>query len=162
MTILSWSLPGDPAANLGIGETELLTEIDRLFGRDIWFDVTTQIGADFVVTRAGDWALVNGEEALRQAIIRRIITTPGEWQTLPEYGAGARQFVKARKTQSAKDELTENIRGQIGSEPRVLRVDDVTIVELSPGPGLKVDVIVTPIGNAVRNRALSVTVEIKP
>ena len=146
----------------GIGETALRAEIDRLFGRDIWFDVTDLLAADYVVTRAGDWASVAGREALRQSIIRRIITNPGEWQTLPDFGIGARQFVKARNTQSARDELTERIKGQVAQDPRVRRVDDVTIVALDNNePGLKVDVIVTPQGDPVRNSALSVTVEVR-
>ena len=77
MTTLSWTLPSLPAGNTGLSDQAHASELDKLFGRDIWFDVTDAVtGGDYVVTKAGDWALAEGREALRQWIIRFLITNP--------------------------------------------------------------------------------------
>jgi phage baseplate assembly protein W len=128
-------------------------QVDRLFGRDLFFDGDTR------TTPAGDWLLVDGREALRQALIRRVLTNPGEWKTLPDYGAGARMFVKAKDTRAARDELVSRIRGQLAAETRVGSVDQVAI-ERTPDGALKVAVTVTPAGRAERARPVTASVEV--
>lgn len=153
-----WTLPTPSPGSSGITPQERATQVDRLFGRDIWFDVRKGASANYEVTPAGDWKLVGGKEALRQAIIRRIITDPGEWQALPGYGVGARMFLKARNTRATRDELSERIRGQLLQDPRIERVDDV-IVELTAGK-LRIAVVVTPKGRSLRSDAVRASVEI--
>lgn len=150
-----------PAADSGAGsisKPERASQIDKLFGRDIWFDVTESIGANYIVTPSGDWQTCEGRECLRQSIIRRIITDPGEWQAIPEYGIGARRFVKARNTQAVRDELKERIRSQIEEEPGVETLDQV-FVDVSEGV-LKIGVVITPKGRALQNEPLRVSVEV--
>jgi hypothetical protein len=134
------------------------TQLDRLFGRDIWFDVRGAEGANYEVTPAGDWKVAAGEECLRQAIIRRILTDPGEWSTLPEYGVGARMYVKARNTQASRDELSERIRGQLLQDYRIESVDTVEITVSASS--LHISVIVTPKGRQLRNRPVRASVEV--
>lgn len=96
-------------------------------GVDIWFDVASPTGADLVVTPAGDWKMTEGEEALRQSLLRRLITSPGEWQTRPEYGVGALDYVAAENTQASRDELANRIRAQFLLDTRVAKVTTVLV-----------------------------------
>lgn len=134
---------------------------DALFGRDLWFDVSLPTAPDLVVTPAGDWKLAEGRDALRQSLIRRIITNPGEWQTLPEFGAGVRLFVKAKDTPAMRQELEEKIRGQLMRDDRVASVDQVVIERLAnDGAGLQIFVQVTPRGDSLRAVPLVASVEV--
>ena len=126
-------------------------DVRLLFGRDIAFDLTKNAGADFTVTASGDWASVEGERALRQAVIRRLITSPGEWATLPEYGAGMRNFIKKKLTTTARDQITDRIKSQLLRDPRIARVNNVELQSLDDTEGLQVIVVVTPRGKSVRN-----------
>jgi len=128
--------------------------IDRLFGRDLWFDVTQGEGADLIITPAKDWQFVVGREAMRQSLIRRLITNPGEWTTLPDFGVGARLFLKARNTRSNRDLLCERIRAQFLRDDRVASVDKIA-VEMTP-TSLALAIDVTPIGRLATGAALRV------
>ena len=134
-------------------------QTSRRFGRDIWFDLTSG-DANLEVTAAGDWAVVEGRAALRQALIRRILTSPGEWQTLPDYGVGARTFVKSRDTPAAREELEERIRAQFAQETRVRSVEQVLVERLGDGL-LRVSVTVIPAGEAFRRQPLIASVEVQ-
>ncbi len=133
-------------------------QLDELWGVDIYFDVSDEQGADTKSTNYGDYLIARGRTALRQAVIRRIITNPGEWRTLPDYGVGARLFVKARNTAAARQELEEKIRGQLKQEARIESVDQINIEQISGG--LKISVVVTPVGQLERNRPLVANVEV--
>ena len=137
---------------------EPIQQQDRLFGRDVWLDVTEGRDADYVVSPAGDWTLAAGREALRQSIIRRIITDPGEWATLPEYGVGARMFVKTRNTQAARDELEERIRAQLLRDRRIESVETVE-VEITADK-VRIGVVVLPRGRAQENEPVRAAVEV--
>lgn len=136
------------------------TQRDRLWGRDLWLDVRVE-GADLVTTPAGDFAIVDGQDALTQALIRRIMTNPGEYAVLPDYGAGARLYVKARNTRAVRDELAERIRAQAALEPRVERVAEVTVAATEDGQGLKVNLRVVPRGRARPDDSLPITLEVR-
>lgn len=137
-----------------------ITARDRMWGRDLWLDATAA-GADLITTTAGDLALVEGQECLRQAIIRRIVTNPGDWATLPEYGCGARSYVKARNTKAVRDELAERIRGQLSREARVERVAGVSVVTTDDAAGLRIHVMVIPKGRIRPDDSLSITLEVR-
>jgi hypothetical protein len=113
-------------------------------GEDLWLDVTTG-DSDLVVTPAGDWALVAGREALRQSLLRRFMTIPGEWATLPDYGAGARAYVKKRNSRAVRDELAARLKAQALRDARVASVDDVQVA-FADGV-LKLSVRVIPRGH---------------
>lgn len=101
-------------------------------GEDIWLDVASPSGVDRVVTAAGDWLMVSGEEALRQSLKRRLITSPGEWALVPDYGVGAREFVKAAGSKSKRDELISRIHAQFIRDPRVTKVTQVIVDSTNP------------------------------
>lgn len=110
---------------------------------DIWFDVSAAVGPDYVVTAYGDWLPVTGDEALRQSLLRRFITNPGEWKTKPEYGAGGRAFLKEKSTKSTRDAFARRLREQALKDTRVQSVDDVTY-DLFDDGGTRWTVKITP------------------
>lgn len=136
------------------------------YGEDVYFEIAAPdvvLGeADYVVTAGGDYATVNGREALRQSLTRRVITNPGEWATKPNYGAGARQYVKARNTPDARAELESRIRTQCLIDPRVERVESVVMSAFGDeSQGLKISVLVVPRGRLRGDRPLAVKLEIR-
>jgi phage baseplate assembly protein W len=159
MSSYSWTLPAIPPGTIGLSNAEYLSQIDKLFGRDIWFDLSHQSsGGDYEVTPAGDWKMAEGKEALRQSIIRRIITNPGEWQTLPDFGAGARLFLKARNTRATREELKARIKAQVQSDPRVDSVEQIVIEEITDGFKIKVQILAK--GRSLGNEPMTASVEV--
>lgn len=149
---------GPSAAFVSATAKNAAEQVARLFGNDIFFDVSNPGGANTKTSAAGDWILAGGREALRQAIIRRIITNPGEWAALPDYGVGARLFVKSRNTAATRNELEERIRGQVLQDPRVETVDEINVEFITDG--LRLSVVITPKGQAARNEPLVASVEV--
>lgn len=162
----SWTLPVPPSGYQGIPSSEADAQDDRFYGTDIHLDVSSPdvvLGqAHYVTTAAGDWATATGREALRQSLVRRFITNPGEWQTKPAYGAGLRQYVKAKNTASVRAEIESRIRQQCALDQRVHSVDLVTVSGLDDGsPGLQIAVLVTPRGRLRTDKPLAVRLEIR-
>lgn len=161
----TFTITDPPSGYQGTPEAEQDDQDARFYGADIWLDVgapDVQLGqAQYVTTAAGDWAVARGREALRQSLLRRLITNPGEWQTKPEYGCGARQYVKAKNTSSVRAELESRIRSNFARDPRVHSVDIVSIFPLDDGaPGLKVSITVTPRGRLRSDKSLVVSMEV--
>jgi phage baseplate assembly protein W len=102
------------------------TEID-FFGVDIRFTDDLQVDA------SGDYATIQGLEALRQAIRIRLLTTPGEYAIHPDFGCGLRQFCKKRATQSDRDRLRQTIITELSQEERIQKVEDVTVESFTSG-----------------------------
>jgi phage baseplate assembly protein W len=117
------------------------TTID-FFGVDIHFE------DDLRVTASGDYATVEGYAALRQAILIRLITAPGEYAVKPDFGCGITRWVKKRMSKSDKDSLRQTIIEQLSQEERISKVEDVTVESLSLDntTGIKVTVRVTALG----------------
>lgn len=117
------------------------TAID-LFGVDIRFD------DDVLVTASGDYATVEGYAALKQAIYIRLITTPGEYATQPDFGCGVARWVKKRMSKSDKDSLRQTIIEQLSKEERIQKVEEVTVESLTSNntTGIKITVRVTALG----------------
>jgi phage baseplate assembly protein W len=159
-------LPDPPNGYQEVPAAEIETQSARFFGVDIWLDVAAPdvvFGqARYVTTASGDWAVARGREALRQSLNRRIITNPGEWATKPEYGVGARQFVKRKNTAGTRAELEARIREQFTRDVRVQSVDIVTITPLDDGsPGVIIRVHVTPRGRLRSDQPLVVSQEVR-
>jgi phage baseplate assembly protein W len=143
MSGYDFSIPGSG----GTASTQVGDRADqhaRMWGRDIWLDVNDGAHADTVTNAAGDLVLVTGREALRQWCIRCIVTTPGEYALLPNFGCGAREYIKERNTQAKRDELAERIRVQLPQNPRVLRVVQVVIEPMDDAEGIMINVQVDP------------------
>lgn len=161
----TFTIPDPPSGYQATPEAEQQAQDARFYGSDIWLNVAApdvQLGqARYVTTAAGDWALARGREALRQSLTRRLITNPGDWQTKPEYGVGARQYVKAKNTATVRTELESRIRSQFSRDPRVHTVDLVTLDRLDgDAPGIKISVTVTPRGRLRTDKALEVVMEV--
>lgn len=160
----SWTVPSPPTGVSGISATEAAQE-STFGGTDIWFDVSRPDDngeAAYVVTPAGDLTIVTGREALRQSLIRRWITNPGEWTTVPDYGAGARQYVKGRNTPALRAELESRIRAQTLRDKRVQSVTVVTVSQLEDGSaGIKISVTVVPRGRLRGDQALPIQIEVR-
>ena len=136
-----------------------ITQIDRLYGLDLWFDVSVE-NVDLLLTPGGDWQVVRGREALRQSLLRRIITNPGEWATLPDFGVGARLFVKGKNTQARRDELANRIRAQFLSDPRVESVAQIVVEALPDNFGIKISVEIVAKGKLEAGGTLAVQLEV--
>lgn len=149
----------------GLTSADLAKQEANFGGFDIWFDVSHPDAsgeANYVITPAGDLTIVTGREALRQSLIRRTLTSPGEWATLPGYGVGAKDYVKGRNTPAARAELESRIRAQYLRDHRVARVDLVTVTPLDDGsPGIKISVTVTPRGRLRSDQPLPVHLELR-
>jgi len=158
-------IPEPPNGFVGTPASESASQDARFYGSDIWLNVAApdvELGrARYVTTAAGDWALATGRESLRQSLMRRLITNPGDWQTKPDYGVGARQYVKAKNTSSVRAELESRIRAQFSRDVRVHSVDLVTLDRLDgDAPGIKISVLVTPRGRLRTNKVLTVALEV--
>lgn len=161
---MPWIVP-NPTIETAAASAKQADPDTQFFGRDIYFEIAapdaTLGEADYVVNAAGDWTAVTGREALRQSLLRRLITSPGEWQTKPDYGVGARQYVKAKNLLATRNELEARIRAQFLRDPRVERVDTVTVAQLDDGSaGVKISVFVTPRGRLRSDRPLPVQLEL--
>jgi len=117
------------------------TEID-FFGVDILFT------DDLQITASGDYADIEGFEALKQSIRCRLLTSPGEYAVNPSYGCGLRQFVKKRATQSDRDALRQTIIDQLVQEQRIQNVEEVTVESLTSGTmtGVKIFIRIIALG----------------
>lgn len=158
MSGASFTLPAAGGGSSGLSAQARANQIDKLFGRDIWFDVSDPGGANYIVTPSGDWKLAEGLVALKQSLIRRTITDPDEWPTLTDYGVGARQFVKSRNTRTNRDRLSERIRAQYLKDRRVESVESV-LVGIEPTL-VRIATVVMPKGRAIRTNGLRIEVEV--
>ena len=92
------------------------------YGTDIaWVD------ADLPVGTGGDYLTMTGEENLRQAIFRRLLTKPGAFRARPGYGAGVGTWVKKPRNRSTINELEQRIREQLALEPRIAEVVELAV-----------------------------------
>lgn len=117
------------------------------FGVDILF---TDKGLE--TTHAGDYAEVSGLENLRRAIVRRLITRPGEYRVNPHYGVGLPSYIKKPMTTTLLAELTQRIVEQVSQDRRVDRVVEVKLTPTLFGgsiSGLRVGVVVQALGRTV-------------
>lgn len=122
-----------------------LSEQNALYGRDVAFN------GDFTATPSQDWKTIEGPEALRQSIYRRLLTLPGEYRPYPDYGAGVRAWVKRTNSKSSRDQLEARIRGQLLQDPRITKVLEVRLERPADDPGrLQVIVRVLALGNELR------------
>lgn len=126
-------------------------EFGRLFGTDIYFE------NDFVVTSAGDYLLRSGIANLKAAIYRRLITRPGEYKFVPEYGVGIRDYVKKRSNAATIDSLRTAITEQLLRERRIDSVERVAL-DVTPD-AINVGIVIKAAGRALRFRPFQFTEE---
>lgn len=139
--------------------TSLDAAMRALFGRDIWLNAADGQNGDRIVTTARDWRLVEGEEAVRQSLFRRLMTKPGEWKTKPNYGVGASSFVKRPATSRTTDELAGRIVTQYHVDRRVEQVSAVT-ADWAAGL-LRLAIVVKLRGRDLNNQPLIVSAQVR-
>ncbi len=166
MSAPSFTIPDPPSGYQGTPETEQENQEALFFGEDIYFDISapdpTSGQASYVVNAAGDWTTATGLVALRQSLFRRLITNPNEWKTKPNYGVGARQYIKARNTEATRAELVSRIKSQFALDKRVHEVNTAIASRLDDGsPGIKVSVTITPVGRLRTNRTVTLSWELR-
>lgn len=87
------------------------------FGEDM------NLGAGSDVTILGqtgaDFSFIDSRAELIQRIIRRLLTTPGEWLPFPRYGAGLRRYVNETLTPQVAFRIKADCLSQIVEEPDV-------------------------------------------
>lgn len=127
-------------------------EIRKQFGTDIYFE------NDYRLTARGDFALLDGIANLRQAIYHRLITRPGEYKFVPEYGVGIQTYVKRKRTVTNKDLLTNNIREQLLRDKRIADVPQIVIEDIKDG--IQVGIVVVAAGKALRFRPFQFTKDV--
>lgn len=129
----TFTLPTTPSP-LG---TEAETVIVDVFGRDLLWKAN-----NLQVTASGDYALVEGLEALKQAVWIRLITVPGEFAVRPDFGVGLPIYVKKRITPAVLDELRQRCLDQLSKDDRIERVIDVLTERYDIGDQTGIRVIV--------------------
>lgn len=107
-----------------------------LFGEDLLHT------DDLQVTASGDYATVDGVASVKQALLNRLLTAPGEYAPFPEYGVGIRLWVKKRRARADRDALRTLIFDQAVKEERIESVTDVTVelIETVDNTGLKITI----------------------
>jgi phage baseplate assembly protein W len=143
---LSWTLPPPGATSPSLASAD---EKRRLLGKDIFFN------GDYDVGPSGDWVLIEGLEALRQAVYRRLMTRPGEYKLRPEYGVGIQDFVKRRRLPSTFDEIRQRVVDQLSLDPRIDEVRDVVVEAIADG--IKLGIVIVAAGEALQFRPFNFT-----
>jgi phage baseplate assembly protein W len=141
----SWSMPARPAVS-----PPTLTAAQRLLGRDVLFRDDYEVGPN------GDYRLVDGVDGVRQSVINEARTVPGELVAVPEYGIALKDLVYRPASQASRDEAANRTTTRLRANPRVERVDEVT-VERDQDRGATV--ITARVTAAGRPLALGVNVE---
>jgi phage baseplate assembly protein W len=101
------------------------------FGGDLSFGPSPTDIAD-IGNPTRDFSFLIDRDELIQRIIRRLLTSPGEWLADANYGAGVRQLVNEPLSQALAQQIQSTILGQILLEPDVAR---------SPAPTVQVQQI---------------------
>ena len=90
-------------------------------------DAWHQFGADLAIGPTGDIACVDGALLGQQRVLRRLLTSPGDYLWALDYGAGLGRFV-GETVDAARIEAV--IRGQMFKEAAVARQPE-PVVEVS-------------------------------
>lgn len=97
-------------------------------------DIQMTTSGDLVIGPDGDFAIVQNDEAIQQAIMFRLKTTRGDWLLSPGVGADLEQFIGKRMDQRTLNSIknavsTElsKIQGVPGIEVNVAPKDENTV-----------------------------------
>lgn len=124
----SWTMPPEPPTPIGPLPSPL-------GGADVLF-----VAGDLVVSAAGDWATVEGLDAIRQSVLGEAQTDTGELVFREDYGMGIVQAIKAALSQSRIDERRQRLLERLEANERIERVREATLerVEIDGRVGLQV------------------------
>ena len=134
-----------PSANL----SQLDEQIRKQYGTDLFFD------EDYLITNKGDYQLLHGIANLRQAIYHRLITKPGEYKFVPEYGVGITTYVKRKRTTNNLDRLKNAITDNLLRDSRIRDIPKITVEYIQDG--VKIGIVLDIAGRALRFRPFEFT-----
>src|SRR5690348_5829553 len=93
-------------------------------------DISHQWGSDLTVGPTGDLASVSGPLLGQQRVLRRLLTSPGDYIWQPDYGAGLARFIGQPVNAL---QIRAVVRSQIFKEAEVARSPEPVIdVQASP------------------------------
>ena len=102
---------------LGLTDTSALASASRPRDLANFPAPRNPLGGTLQVTAAGDYREVDGAQWLRQLIMRRLFSTPGEWFHMPDYGVGLR--VQEPMGTAGLRQLKAQIERQVRREPEI-------------------------------------------
>ena len=80
---------------------------------------------DYQKSSKGDLQTITDILNLREAIYRRVFTTPGEVLHRPKYGIGLKRFLNKPCTETNKQELINLVKLNLPAEKRIETVEQV-------------------------------------
>jgi len=93
-------------------------------------DISHQWGSDFLIGPTGDLVTATGVQRGQQRLLRRLVTSPGDYIWHPDYGAGLARFIGQPGDAL---QIRAVIRSQIFKEAAVARLPEPVIdVQFSP------------------------------
>lgn len=122
------------------------------------FDLNGPFGEDVIILGQGeldalgirslDFSFLTEREEFISRILRRLLTSPGEWIVFPNYGAGLRSLVNETLTFELIDQVKRIVMDQIFREADVERNPEPVIEVKGVGDSLVVSIKVfsKPIG----------------
>jgi len=144
----SYSWPLSLPASGGTGGTAQLNQVneqlERKLGTDIFF------AGYYVISPSGDYATISGIANLIQSIYRRLLTIPGEYAHIPEYGVGVPNYVKRKMTRPVLGDLKRSIIDNLLRDPRIQTIDGIDIEQGTNN--IQIGIRLTAEGQALRFR----------
>ena len=93
-------------------------------------DIFHQWGSDLTIGPTGDLAAVSGASLGQQRVLRRLLTSPGDYIWQLDYGAGLARFIGQPGNALA---IRAAIRSQISKEAAVASVPE-PVIDINFGP----------------------------
>jgi phage baseplate assembly protein W len=113
----------------------------QTFGTDLAFD------SDLEVTPTGDLDTISGLANFREAVLRRIFTSPGSVIHRPNYGVGLKSYLNNINSLSRQQALLVALQTQLPLDPRVDSVTSLSVNSDDDTPGqVTIVVSVQPVG----------------
>lgn len=97
-----------------------MSQLDDFLKKDIAFK------SDFVETPSGDLEVISGLDNLKEALFRRLITTPGSVIHRPEYGVNLKAYQNSLSNLENQRRLAQTIKEQFELDSRVEEVSGVS------------------------------------
>lgn len=88
------------------------------FGGDLSLGSNVDIA---LLGKSNDFDFITDRDELIQRLIRRLLTSSGEWIPFPQYGAGLRALVNETLTQQMVLQIRSTVVSQILQEPDIAR-----------------------------------------
>jgi phage baseplate assembly protein W len=86
-----------------------------------------RFGEDFSITPQGDFALIEGVDNVKQALLHRLLTTKGTLVHRPEYGVGIKNYLGAPLDFETQRQLAVQMQAQFLNDLRVAGVNTIQI-----------------------------------